>query len=110
MALSSSILAGKSNVIPPGLTESGTYTPKDGSGISVTIEKRPLSRNSPLYGLVALDNCELEIVLRNNQLSGNTPRDGDKITDAAGTNYRITAAVVRLAGSRHHCACVQFRS
>lgn len=109
MALTKEILAGVSDIIPSGLTESGTYTPKGGSGITVTIEKRPINRNSPLFGLVSLDSTSLEIVLRNNELSGNTPRDGDTITDASSTVYRITSAISQLIGSRHHCACVQHR-
>lgn len=110
MALSSEILASVSDVIPAGLTEVGTYTPNGGSAITgVTLERRPITRSSPLYGLVSLDNVDLEIVLRNNQLNGNTPRDGDTITDASNVVFQITGAVVRLAGSRHHCACVKQR-
>ena len=110
MALSTASLANISDVIPDGLTELGTYTPKGGTPITgVTLEWRPLSRSSPLYGVVSLDNAERECVLRNNQLNGNTPRDGDTITDASSTVYGITGAVVRLAGARHHCACTKHR-
>lgn len=104
--VSASFLAGRSSVIP--ITEAVTYTPSGGSAITnCTAERRPITKDSPLFGQVSLDTTALEFVLRNGQLSGNTPRQGDTITDSTGAVYRVMTNTVRLAGSRHHCGCVK---
>lgn len=94
--------------------ETVTLTPQNPAGTPVTgvqalrraLDKRTIS----LFGDVAIEPTDVPIILfvgnaDNVSLAGSVPKNGDKITDAAGDNWTIKSVGQRTMQSRYTCLC-----
>lgn len=91
--------------------EDVTFTPQNPAGAAIANVKalrRELSKSAQYLGAAAgIEPTDVPWHLWSATLGGLAPKPGDKITDAAGTSWRIISSTFSPRTSRWRCTCRQ---
>jgi len=88
--------------------EDVTFTPANPAGSATTGVKAlrgDLQRDALQGAVVMVEPATVVFTLWDATLSGNTPRGGDLITDAASNGYRVVSVVRQVWDTQWKCVC-----